>query len=200
MCALIKDYEKYIFFSQLCLSSWLLSFKHFLAPLFNFIAFASFEAVSSFVKGCRRVAVICFVIVYLSFLTSWMAVVNPTDNPKSVRNRYVIEALVVISCCCCYFFLFHTFLLVLGILSYGLIGYLPFFSVAQYTVHARSIPPYSLYGKATIILYKSVQNKIPPYFQYKELPCISYSYTPSVASKIFNYKASLQQLDFQGLS
>ena len=30
--------------------------------------------------------------------------------------------------------------------------------------------------------------------------CISYSYTRSVASKIFNYKASLQQLDFQGLS
>ena len=48
--------------------------------------------------------------------------------------------------------------------------------------------------------YKSVQNKIPPYFQYKESPCISYSYTQSLASKIFNYKASLQQLDFQSLS
>ena len=43
---------------------------------------------------------------------------------------------------------------------------------------------------------KSVQNEIPPYFQYKESPCISYSYTRSVASKILNYKASLQQLDF----
>ena len=47
---------------------------------------------------------------------------------------------------------------------------------------------------------KYVQSKIPPYFQYKESPCISYSYTHSVASKIFNYKASLQQIDFDGLS
>ena len=47
---------------------------------------------------------------------------------------------------------------------------------------------------------KSVQSKIPPYIQYKESPCISYSYTRSVASKIFNYKASLQQIDFDGLS
>ena len=46
----------------------------------------------------------------------------------------------------------------------------------------------------------SVQSKIPPCFQYKESPCISYSYTRSVASKIFNYKASLQQIDFDGLS
>ena len=53
---------------------------------------------------------------------------------------------------------------------------------------------------SNILNQKSVQNKIPPYFQYKESPCISYSYTRSVASKIFNYKASLQQLDFQGLS
>ena len=51
-----------------------------------------------------------------------------------------------------------------------------------------------------ILNQKSVQNKISPYFQYKESPCISYSYTRSVASKIFNYKASLWQLDFQGLS
>ena len=53
---------------------------------------------------------------------------------------------------------------------------------------------------SNILNQKSVQNKIPPYFQCKESPCISYSYTRSVASKIFNYKASLQQLDFQGLS
>ena len=47
---------------------------------------------------------------------------------------------------------------------------------------------------------KSVQSKIPPYFQYCESPCISYSYTRSVASKIFKCKASLQQIDFDGLS
>ena len=53
---------------------------------------------------------------------------------------------------------------------------------------------------SNILNQKSVQNKIPPYFQYKESPCISYSFNRSVASKIFNYKASLQQLDFQGFS
>ena len=47
---------------------------------------------------------------------------------------------------------------------------------------------------------KSVQSKIPPYFQYQEWPCISYRYTRSVASKIFNYKASLQQIDFECLT
>ena len=47
---------------------------------------------------------------------------------------------------------------------------------------------------------KSAQSTIPPYFQYKESPCISYSYTRSVASNMFNYKASLQQIDFDGLS
>ena len=41
---------------------------------------------------------------------------------------------------------------------------------------------------------------IPSYFQYKESPCISYSYTRSVASKILNYKASVQQRDFKCLS
>ena len=50
-----------------------------------------------------------------------------------------------------------------------------------------------------ILNQKSVQSKIPPYFQYKESPCISYSYTRSVASKFFNYKASLQQIDFECL-
>ena len=41
---------------------------------------------------------------------------------------------------------------------------------------------------------------IPPYFEYKESPCISYSYSSSVATKIFNYKTSLQQIEFQSLS
>ena len=43
---------------------------------------------------------------------------------------------------------------------------------------------------------KSVQSKTLPHFRNKELPCISYSYTRSVASNIFNYKRSLQQIDF----
>ena len=47
---------------------------------------------------------------------------------------------------------------------------------------------------------KSVKNKIPPYFQYKESPCISYSYTRSVASKILNYKGSLELINFHSLS
>ena len=53
---------------------------------------------------------------------------------------------------------------------------------------------------SNILSQKSVQSNISPYFEYKESPCISYSYTSSVATKIFNYKTSLQQLDFQSLS
>ena len=53
---------------------------------------------------------------------------------------------------------------------------------------------------SNILNQKSVQSNIPPYFQNKESPCISYSYTRSVASKIFNYKRSLQQIDFNSLS
>ena len=41
-------------------------------------------------------------------------------------------------------------------------------------------------------------SRIPPYFEYKESSCISYSYTSSV-TEIFNYKTSLQQIDFQSL-
>ena len=53
---------------------------------------------------------------------------------------------------------------------------------------------------SNILNQKSVQSNIPPYFEYKESPCISYSYTSSVDTKIFNYKTSLQQIDFQSLS
>ena len=53
---------------------------------------------------------------------------------------------------------------------------------------------------SNILNQKSVQSNIPPYLQNKESPCISYSYTRSVASKIFNYKRSLQQIDFNSLS
>ena len=53
---------------------------------------------------------------------------------------------------------------------------------------------------SNILNQKSVQSNVPPYFQNKESPCISYSYTRSVASKIFNYKRSLQQIDFNSLS
>ena len=53
---------------------------------------------------------------------------------------------------------------------------------------------------SNILNQKPVQSNIPPYFEYKESPCISYSYTSSVATKIFNYKTSLQQIDFQSLS
>ena len=36
--------------------------------------------------------------------TSWLAVVTPTDRPKSVRNRYVSNFLW--RCLCCHFALF----------------------------------------------------------------------------------------------
>ena len=51
-----------------------------------------------------------------------------------------------------------------------------------------------------IVNQKFVKSYIPPYFLYKESPCISYSYTSSVATTIFNYKTSLQEIDFQSLS
>ena len=41
--------------------------------------------------------------------TSWVAVVTPTDHPKSVRNRCVIELFGVFLCC---HFALLTFLLV----------------------------------------------------------------------------------------
>ena len=53
---------------------------------------------------------------------------------------------------------------------------------------------------SNILNKKSVQSNIPPCFQNKESPCISYRYTRSVASKIFDYKRSLQQIDFDSLS
>ena len=53
---------------------------------------------------------------------------------------------------------------------------------------------------SNILNQKSVQSNIPLYFEYKESPYISYSYTSSVATKIFNYKTSLQHIDFQSLS
>ena len=61
----------------------------------------------------------------------------------------------------------------------------------------KGIDPLNL---SNILNQKSVQSNIPPYVEYKESPCISYSYTSSVATKIFNYKTSLQQIDFQSLS
>ena len=51
-----------------------------------------------------------------------------------------------------------------------------------------------------ILNHKTVTEKIPPYFKRKETPCISYSYTPTVASKIFNYKRFLQCIDLSNPS
>ena len=46
--------------------------------------------------------------------TSWVAIVTLTDRPKSVRNRCVIEVLVVFLCCHVAIWIF---LLVKGLLS-----------------------------------------------------------------------------------
>ena len=51
-----------------------------------------------------------------------------------------------------------------------------------------------------ILNHKTVTEKIPPYFKRKETPCISYSYTPTVASKIYNYKRFLQCIDLSNPS
>ena len=52
---------------------------------------------------------------------------------------------------------------------------------------------------SNILNQKSAQSNIPPYFQNKKSPYISYSYTRSDASKIFNYKRSMQQIDYKSL-
>jgi hypothetical protein len=43
-----------------------------------------------------------------------------------------------------------------------------------------------------ILNHKNVQSYIPPYFKMTSTPCISYRYTSTIASKLFNYKQTLQ--------
>ena len=42
--------------------------------------------------------------------TSWVGVITPTDRPKSVRNRCVVEVLVAFLCCHVVFFFIFIFL------------------------------------------------------------------------------------------
>ena len=44
---------------------------------------------------------------------------------------------------------------------------------------------------SNILNHKSVCSKIPPYFKNTK-PCVYYSYTRLIASKLFNYKATLR--------
>ena len=46
-----------------------------------------------------------------------------------------------------------------------------------------------------ILHHKLVQSKIPSYFKDQSVPIISYTYTKPIATKIFNYKRVLQDLD-----
>ena len=48
-----------------------------------------------------------------------------------------------------------------------------------------------------ILNHKKVQSCIPPYFKMKSTPCISHTYTSTIASKLFNYKQTLQCLDIE---
>ena len=50
-----------------------------------------------------------------------------------------------------------------------------------------------------ILNHKLVREKIPPYFKQQESPCISYTYSKSIASKLFNYKVSLKDLDLDSI-
>ena len=50
-----------------------------------------------------------------------------------------------------------------------------------------------------ILNHKKVQSCIPPYFKMKSTPCISYRYNSTIASKLFNYKQTLQCLDIEQL-
>ena len=47
-----------------------------------------------------------------------------------------------------------------------------------------------------ILHNKNVRKTIPPYFKYQSNPKISYTYTHSIASKLFNYRQSLQDWRF----
>jgi hypothetical protein len=53
---------------------------------------------------------------------------------------------------------------------------------------------------SNILRHKKVQTRIPEYFKSKSTPRISYTYTPTIASKPFNYKQNLQFLDIYQLS
>ena len=46
-----------------------------------------------------------------------------------------------------------------------------------------------------ILNHKNIKSNIPPYFKFQKPPIISYSYSPTIASKIFNYKRTLTNLD-----
>ena len=52
---------------------------------------------------------------------------------------------------------------------------------------------------SNILRHKKVQSCIPEYFKSKSTPRISYTYTPTIASKLFNYKQTLQSLDIDHL-
>jgi hypothetical protein len=52
---------------------------------------------------------------------------------------------------------------------------------------------------SNILRNKKVQSCIPEYFKSKSTPCISYKYNPTIASKVFNYKPTLQCLDIEHL-
>jgi hypothetical protein len=48
-----------------------------------------------------------------------------------------------------------------------------------------------------ILNHKKVQSCIPPYFKMKSTPCISHRYISTFASKLSNYKQTLQCLDIE---
>ena len=50
-----------------------------------------------------------------------------------------------------------------------------------------------------ILNNKNIKSKIPPYFTDQSTPIISYTYSRSIASKIFNYKKSLREVDFKDI-
>ena len=53
---------------------------------------------------------------------------------------------------------------------------------------------------SNILRHKKVQSCIPEYFKSKSTPRISYTYTPTIASKLFNDKQTLQSLDIDHLT
>ena len=50
---------------------------------------------------------------------------------------------------------------------------------------------------SNILNNKNVKSKVPPYFKEHPAPIVSYSYTRSIASKIFNYKRTIQSVNIK---
>jgi hypothetical protein len=105
--------------------------------------------------------------------------VNNVTNPNS--NEYKLTAIV------------------LDIAGHRLFKHV---SIKKVEIDKRSFRKLSFANKGldginlgNILHHNSVKSKIPPYFKDQSVPIISYVYTRPIASKVFNYKHVLHNLN-----